>query len=183
MGNAGRQNPREFTSEETGWRNAMIVQEPLRKQWLLRFLPKPVADVCASASPAAILPSLAAPARFATIDVQHTMSMSRLRKLRKVANLTQREVARLVGYASQRAYSDLELGLKRPALGTALACCLLFKSSLEDLFPTLAEGVGRDVVGRARKLLEELASDGKREMTATFIAQVVERLGELRSKQ
>jgi DNA-binding XRE family transcriptional regulator len=116
------------------------------------------------------------------MDVQHTMSMSRLRKLRKIANLTQREVAKLVGYASQRAYSDMELGLKRPALGTALACCILFSASLEDLFPTLAHDVGRDVVVRARRLLEEITKHGRREITASFVARVVERLGELHPK-
>jgi transcriptional regulator with XRE-family HTH domain len=117
------------------------------------------------------------------MDVQHTMRTTRLRKLRKFANLTQREVARLVGYASQRAYSDMESGLKRPALGTALACCILFGASLEDLFPTLAQDVGRDVAVRARKLLEEVTKHGKREITSDFVARLVERLGELHPRQ
>ena len=116
------------------------------------------------------------------MDVQHRMSTSRLRKLRKSANLTQREVARLVGYASQRAYSDMELGLKRPALGTALACCILFRASLHELFPTLSENVGRDLLARARQLLEDVGSVPAREISATFIAEVVERLGESDTK-
>jgi len=111
------------------------------------------------------------------MDVQHRMSMTRLRKLRKSSNLTQREVARLVGYASQRAYSDMELGLKRPALGTALACCILFETSLDHLFPALSANVERDLLARARQLLEEVGSNQNREITATFIAQVVKRLG------
>ena len=136
-----------------------------------------------SISLAAILRSLAAPATFETMDVQHTMRTTRLRKLRKFANLTQREVARLVGYTSQRAYSEMESGQKRPALGTALACCILFGASLEELFPTLAQDVGRNVVVQARRLLEEVAKHGKREITVDFIATVVERLGELHPKQ
>ena len=128
-------------------------------------------------SPGAIFPGIAALATFATMDVQHLMNTSRLRKLRKSANLTQREVARLVGYASQRAYSDMESGLKRPALGTALACCILFKASLHDLFPSLAGYVERDLLARARKLLAEVG-ETHREVTANFIAETVRRLGD-----
>lgn len=105
------------------------------------------------------------------------MSMSRLRKHRKSAQLTQREAARLIGYTSQRAYSDMELGLKRPALGTALACCVLFKASLHELFPTLADSVERHAVACARKLHAELAKDSERENTALFLAEIIERLG------
>ena len=112
------------------------------------------------------------------MEGQHLMSTSRLRKLRKSANLTQREVARLVGYSSQRAYSDMELGLKRPALGTALACSVLFKVPLHDLFPTLTEFVERDVLARAQKLLDELAAERGREDTASFVAEIVKRLGQ-----
>lgn len=107
------------------------------------------------------------------------MSTFRLRKLRKSAHLTQREVARLVGYASQRAYSDMESGLKRPALGTALACCILFDASLHDLFPNLAEYVERDLLARARKLLEEVAKDPNREVTSEFLKEMVDRLGDV----
>jgi transcriptional regulator with XRE-family HTH domain len=111
------------------------------------------------------------------------MSTSQLRRLRKSANLTQREVARLVGYASQRAYSDMELGLKRPALGIALACCILFDAPLDGLFPTLWENVERDMLSRARKLLEDVSKHGNMDRSADFIAQVVERLGEPASRQ
>jgi transcriptional regulator with XRE-family HTH domain len=105
------------------------------------------------------------------------MNTCRLRKFRKSAHLTQREVATLVGYASQRAYSDVELGLKRPALGTALGCCILFDASLLDLFPDLADFVGRDVLARARKLNEELAKHPDREAAASHITDVVDRIG------
>jgi transcriptional regulator with XRE-family HTH domain len=101
----------------------------------------------------------------------------RLRKFRKSANLTQREVAMLVGYASQRAYSDVELGLKRPALGTALGCCILFNASLHDLFPGLAELVERDVLARARKLNAELESHLSRETAASYVADIIRRIG------
>lgn len=81
----------------------------------------------------------------------------------------------LVGYASQRAYSDVELGLKRPALGTALGCCILFNASLHDLFPDLAEFVERDVLARARKLSEELADNANREVAALYLASLISR--------
>jgi transcriptional regulator with XRE-family HTH domain len=107
----------------------------------------------------------------------HLMNACRLRKFRKSVHLTQREVAMLVGYASQRAYSDLELGLKRPALGTALGCCVLFNASLHDLFPGLAEFVERDVLARARKLGVELARHSDREAAASHIADLIGRIG------
>ena len=109
------------------------------------------------------------------------MSTCRLRKFRKSAHLTQREVATLVGYASQRAYSDMELGLKRPALSTALACCVLFKASLHELFPGLAEFVERDVLARARKLQVQLEATLNRESAASHIADIIKRLGEISS--
>jgi transcriptional regulator with XRE-family HTH domain len=105
------------------------------------------------------------------------MNTCRLRKFRKSAHLTQREVAMLVGYASQRAYSDVELGLKRPALGTALGCCILFNASLHDLFPDLAGFVGRDVLARARKLNVDLAKNSNREAAASNIADIISRIG------
>ncbi len=83
----------------------------------------------------------------------------------------------LVGYASQRAYSDVELGLKRPALGTALACCILFDASLHDLFPNLTEFIERDVLARARKLKVELAGSQNREPAVSHIADVISRIG------
>jgi len=83
----------------------------------------------------------------------------------------------LVGYASQRAYSDVELGIKRPALGTALACSILFNASLPDLFPGLAEFVERDVLARARKLNEDLAKHPNREAAASHVADIVSRIG------
>ncbi|HEY1707196.1 MAG TPA: helix-turn-helix transcriptional regulator [Rhizomicrobium sp.] len=104
------------------------------------------------------------------------MNISRLRKFRKSADLTQQEVAMLVGYASQRAYSDLELGIKRPALGTALACCILFDASLHELFPALAELVERDVLARARKLEQILQAAANREAAGTHVAAVIKRL-------
>ena len=82
----------------------------------------------------------------------------------------------LVGYASQRAYSDLELGLKRPALGTALGCCILFNASLHELFPDLSEFVGRDVLARAKKLNVDLAKHVSREAAASHMADVVSRI-------
>ena len=105
------------------------------------------------------------------------MKSCRLRKFRKAAHLTQREVATLVGYASQRAYSDMELGVKRPALGTALACSILFDVTLDELFPSLIEHVERDVLARSQRLYEVLADEVDRDVTATVLSGVVARLG------
>lgn len=71
----------------------------------------------------------------------------------------------------------MELGLKRPALGTALACCILFKTSLPELFPGFAEFVERDVLARARKLHMELQENLNRETASSHIADIINRLG------
>jgi transcriptional regulator with XRE-family HTH domain len=110
------------------------------------------------------------------MDLPRYMNACRLRKFRKSANLTQREVATLVGYASQRAYSDMELGIKRPALGTALACSILFDAPLSELFPGLTELVGRDVLARAKKLEAELSEHPNREAAASHVAEMVSRI-------
>ena len=104
------------------------------------------------------------------------MNTCRLRKFRKSADLTQKEVATLVGYVSQRAYSDVELGLKRPALGTALGCCILFDASLHDLFPDLADGIERDIRARAQKLGTQLANRPSRDVAASHIADLIGRI-------
>lgn len=102
------------------------------------------------------------------------MSPSRLRKFRKSADLTQQEVATLVGYASQRAYSDMELGIKRPALGTAMACSIVFDAPLHELFPALAKLITRDILARARKL--ELKDSTERDIAAAHVAGLMQRL-------
>jgi transcriptional regulator with XRE-family HTH domain len=113
---------------------------------------------------------------------QHCTSMSRLRKYRKSANLTQREVATLVGYASQRAYSDVELGIKRPALGPAIACTVLFNTSLDCLFPTLAGSIEQGLLARARKLHGDLERAGGRKETAPAISEIINRLGDAEAR-
>ncbi len=108
--------------------------------------------------------------------VQYLMNSCRLRKFRKSAHLTQREVAALVGYSSQRAYSDMELGIKRPALGPALACCTLFGVSLHELFPGFAESIERGVLSEARKLHANLKASANRESAALHIATIISAL-------
>jgi transcriptional regulator with XRE-family HTH domain len=107
------------------------------------------------------------------------MNTARFRKFRKSFNLTQREVAMLLGYASQRAYSDVELGLKRPALGTAIGCCILFDAPLRDLFPDLVGFIERDLLARAGKLNDWLATQRHREEAAARIAELIGRIGGL----
>jgi hypothetical protein len=71
----------------------------------------------------------------------------------------------------------LELGLKRPALGTALGCSILFNVSLRDLFPDLTESVERDVLARARKLNADLVKQLNRQAAASHVADIVCRIG------
>ena len=51
---------------------------------------------------------------------------SLLRKYRKSAHLSQRELARLIGLRSQGCMSEIEAGLKRPGLDAELASEVVF---------------------------------------------------------
>jgi transcriptional regulator with XRE-family HTH domain len=106
------------------------------------------------------------------------MITPRLRKFRKSASLTQREIARLVGLVTQAGYSHVESGLRQPMLGVALSCCVLFDASLHDLFPVLAESTEREILARVQTLLDELTEDGDREAASAFLIEVVRRLAE-----
>jgi transcriptional regulator with XRE-family HTH domain len=100
----------------------------------------------------------------------------RLRKYRKSAHVSQRELALLAGLQSQGAVSDIEAGRKRPNIETAFACATAFGVSVAELFPGL-EGQARTVVlARARRLHTQLAGKPRRPTATAQIAALISRL-------
>lgn len=102
---------------------------------------------------------------------------SHLRQYRKATFLAQRELATLVGLATQQALSELESGAKRPGLEVAIACAVALGVPLTDLFPRLAADVQNEMLNRACALYEELASARARREAAVYLAALIERLG------
>lgn len=100
----------------------------------------------------------------------------RIRKYRKTAHISQRELAFLIGLASQGVMSEIESGVKCPSLRTALACSATLRASLRDLFPRLSNQVERDVLARARKLNSELQEPENRTIAKASVAALIGRL-------
>jgi len=110
---------------------------------------------------------------------QHCMAIypCRLRKYRKSAHLTQRELAILVGLGSQGALSGIEAGLKRPGTRIAISCELLFGVSMRELFPGLYSKFERDVLASAQRLHARLEIMEAHSATRANLAAHISRLG------
>ena len=102
--------------------------------------------------------------------------LSRVREYRKSSLLAQRELAALIGFATQQACSELETGAKRPGLEVAFACAVVLGAPLEDLFPHLALRIERELLARAHALLDALGSDAGRSEAAPYVSALIQRL-------
>jgi transcriptional regulator with XRE-family HTH domain len=75
-----------------------------------------------------------------------------LRANRKRLALSQDEVAFLLGTQSGAKVCRYERFAREPSLETALACEVIFKRSVSELFPGLYQKIEREVAARARAL-------------------------------
>ena len=110
---------------------------------------------------------------------QHRMAIypCRLRKYRKSAHVSQRELAFLVGMRSQGVLSEIESGIKRPGTSTAISCELVFGVPMREVFPGLHTQVERDVLANARRLYAGLMEAGNRTDSTANLAALISRLG------
>ena len=113
-----------------------------------------------------------------TMPGQHRMSTRsfRLRKWRKSAHLSQRELAYLIGLTSQSLASELETGVKRPGLEAALASATVFDVSVAEIFPGMSMQVDRKVLARALELRRRIEGNAKRAAAAAYLAALISRL-------
>lgn len=100
--------------------------------------------------------------------------ISRVRKYRKTAQLSQRELAKLLGIRSQGAMSEIESGPACPALRTAIACEILFGVSTRELFPTLYREAESQLLAGASELRKTLHSN--RIIPRQHLAALINRL-------
>ena len=93
-----------------------------------------------------------------------------LRSNRKRIALSQGEVAFLLGHQSSGQISRYERFEHAPSLETALACEVIFKSPLSELFGGLYHKAERDVAERARGLASTMGDKdaAKRKLLAEF---------------
>lgn len=84
-----------------------------------------------------------------------------LRTFRRQAGLTQRELAQLIGCPNDIAVSRLERSSHRPRLHVALACEVVFRASLRELFPDMYEEVEQLVFTRAHTLRRRLVATSR----------------------
>jgi len=101
---------------------------------------------------------------------------SLLRKYRKSAHLSQRELAHLIGLRSQGVLSEIEAGLKRPGLDAEVASEIVFGSPFRELYPDLYAKAERDVLANARQLHGELAPKPSRSHTVSYLVALISRL-------
>ena len=72
--------------------------------------------------------------------MKHTLPVY-LRTYRRQAGLSQRELAGLIGCSDDGAVCRMERSHRRPSLATAMACEIVFGTSLRELFPDMYEEV------------------------------------------
>jgi len=100
----------------------------------------------------------------------------RIRKYRKSAQLSQRELALLLGLRSQGTVADIESGRRKPGLAVTLACEIVLGISARELFPRLYRGAERNVLAEARRLSAKLEKSGDRPRVAATVSAMVKRI-------
>jgi DNA-binding XRE family transcriptional regulator len=100
----------------------------------------------------------------------------RVRKLRKSARLSQRELAQLIGLHSQGVMSEIEAGSKRPSLIVALASAVVFEEPLASIFPALSAHAERVVLASALRLHKETEAAENRSGAAAYLGTLIARL-------
>lgn len=100
----------------------------------------------------------------------------RMRACRKATQLSQRELAFLVGLRSQSSVSEVESGDTQPGLLTVLACIALFDLSPQELLPGVVAGIEEALLAKARALHAEIEADPRRSVTVAYLAALIARL-------
>ena len=100
----------------------------------------------------------------------------RVRKYRKAAQLTQSELAQLVGLRTQGVMSQIESGQRAPSAETALACSIVFDLPIDHLFPGRFGHLTSDVRRNAEELRGRIAADVQRRAAIAHLAALISRL-------
>jgi transcriptional regulator with XRE-family HTH domain len=85
-----------------------------------------------------------------------------LRPYRRRWGLSQKELARLLGWKSGTTVSRLEQGKRQPTLRIALACFVIFGAQPTELFPRIFKKTDDTVINLVWDLYEELQGNSSR---------------------
>lgn len=91
---------------------------------------------------------------------------SYLRTYRKRSGLTQRELARILGYAHGGPVSQHEQSGNAPSLFTALAYQVIFRVPLSDIFPELCKMIEETIETRLAEFEKTLGSKSAKDRNA-----------------
>jgi DNA-binding XRE family transcriptional regulator len=103
-----------------------------------------------------------------------------LRNHRRRAELSQDEVAFLLGSRSSTGVRHHEGSIHEPTLRTAMAYEVIFRASLKELFAPIYKKIEGDVIKRADKLLRRLPADSISQDKVRTLMAIVEPLDDLR---
>lgn len=99
---------------------------------------------------------------------------SYLRTHRKRSGLTQRELAKLLGYASKSLVSRHETASGIPTLDIALAYEAIFRVPISQIFPELYRSIEASVETRLAAMEADLRQKGGKGRSARLTAQKLE---------
>ena len=99
---------------------------------------------------------------------------TRLQFHRRKAGLTQREVADIIGLASDVQVFRYEKGLAIPSLLVAIAFSVLFQTSIAELFPGLYEVIQQSVESNVNEFERRLQQSKVKGRAACIIAHKLE---------
>ena len=80
---------------------------------------------------------------------------NRIRQFRMEKGLTQRELARILGYKSVSSLSHLERGCKLPSIKTAMRLEIALQRFIGDIYPRLYGKLRKPVARRREQLFKE----------------------------
>lgn len=85
---------------------------------------------------------------------------NRIKQFRLEKGLTQRELARVLGYKSVSSLSHMEAGKKLPSIRTAIKLEIALQRFIGDIFPRLYRETRTPVARRREKLYKERGITG-----------------------
>jgi len=104
-----------------------------------------------------------------------------LRSRRRKAGLSQRELARVLGFLTENQVGRHERGVLLPTFLVAISLEIVFRASTSELFPGVYETVRQNVEERLDALERELQESSARGRKAALIARKLEWLWERRN--
>ncbi len=96
--------------------------------------------------------------------------VSYLRTLRKKSNLSQRELAQLLGYSNEVPVSRHERGVTVPPFRIALSYQVIFKVPASDIFPSISQTIEQNIETKLARMEAALGAKSAKDPDAVMTA-------------